>query len=122
MSDPGWMNPWWGQDPVETTEHLELDGERDMRKENEDAFIGAMESIKRMTVPKREYWECLSDWLEAEQNKIDIERTGDIAERELEHLIALGAYHLVEEIANRAIALVANRRKAATAAKQEDAA
>ena len=108
------------------TEPLWLDGELEMREENEKAFIGAVEAIKRMTVPqnlkKPEPWEELSDWLEAEQDQINIERTAAIAERELETLIALGAYHLVEEIANRALGLVAYRRTAATAAKQEGAA
>ena len=117
MSDPGWTNSWWGQDP------LELDGESDMREENKKAFVGALEAIKRMTVPKKpEPWEELSDWLEAEQEQINIARTAAIAERELETLIALGAYHLAEEIANRILGLVAYRRKAATAAMKEDAA
>ena len=51
-------------------------------------------------------WENLADWMEAEQLQIDVERTASIAERELEHLIEVGAYGEVREITERVCRLL----------------
>ncbi len=46
-------------------------------------------------------WIDLADFMEAEQREIDIDRTSAIAERELEHLIEVGAYEAARTICER---------------------
>ena len=58
-------------------------------------------------------WRSLADWMEAEQLQIDIERTASIAERELEHLIEVGAYGEVREITERVGRLLPRNAEAA---------
>ncbi len=52
-------------------------------------------------VCKSKVWVDLADFMEAEQREIDIDRTSAIAERELEHLIEVGAYNEVRAICER---------------------
>ena len=54
-------------------------------------------------------WHSLTDYLEASYLKIDIERTASIAERELEHLIEVGAYQEIEGIVRRVCTLAGAR-------------
>ncbi len=57
---------------------------------------------RKMTVPEvSKVWVDLADFMEAEQREIDIDRTAAIAERELEHLIEVGAYNQVRAICER---------------------